>query len=256
MFQSFFRLLLLVLLFTACKSDKEEEKKTIPLSFKKESIVKKAGANCDTALYDCSVITIDVVRARGAAGVSGQINRNLDQHIINLVSSENDPEISNLEELSERFLADYREAAENFSEEPPWEAYVAENIYLRTDTLVSIGITTEIFSGGAHGYKTLTFVNINPETGESFSPDQIFVPEFTAFAEQRFRQEQGIPEGDNINSTGFWFEDDTFSLPENIGFTEDKIILVYNSYEIAPYAAGDIIMEIPLEEVKPFIKIE
>lgn len=255
MFRTFFRLLLLVLIFSGCKDD-TEEKKPAPLSFKKESIIKKAGANCDTALYDCTVITLDVVRARGASDVSEEINRNLDRHLITLISSEEDPEVSNLEELSEKFLSDYREAAESFSEEAPWEAYVNENIYLRNESIVSVGITTEIFSGGAHGYKTLTFVNLNPETGEVFNPNDIFTPEFSAFVESRFRQEQGIPESDNINSTGFWFEDDTFSLPENIGFSEDKVILVYNSYEIAPYAAGDIVMEIPMEEVRPFLKIE
>lgn len=255
MFRKFFRILLLVLIFTGCKEDKEE-KKTPPLSFKKESLVKKAGANCDTALYDCSVITLDVVRARGASGVSEQINRNLDEHLIKLIASETDSDISDLDELSEKFLQDYREAAESFSEEPPWEAYVNENIYLRSDSIVSIGVTTEIFSGGAHGYKTLTFVNFDPGTGEILTAGEIFKPEFSSFVEQRFRQEQGIPESDNINNTGFWFDEDTFSLPENIGFTEDKVILVYNSYEIAPYAAGDIRMEIPIEEVRPFIQIE
>lgn len=255
MFLKFCRLLLLVLIFLGCKDDKEEKKPT-PLSFKKESIVKKAGANCDTALYDCSVITLEVMRARGASEVSEKINRNLDNHVINLISSEANPEISDLEELSEKFLADYREAAENFSEEPPWEAYVNENVYLRDESIVSIGITTEIFSGGAHGYKTLTFINFDPETGKILTAEEIFSPEFLSFVETRFRQEQGIPESDNINSTGFWFEDETFNLPENIGFTEEKVILVYNSYEIAPYAAGDIIMEIPMEEVRSFLKIE
>lgn len=255
MFRIFSRFLLLVLVFSGCKEDKEE-KKISPLQFKKESIVKKAGENCDTAIYDCSVITLDVVRAKGGPGVSEEINKNLDEHIINLIASEADPEISNLEQLSEKFLDDYREAAENFSEEPPWEAYVSENIYLRNEAIVSIGITTEIFSGGAHGYKTLTFVNFNPETGQVLKSEDIFTPEFASFVENRFRQEQRIPDSDNINSTGFWFDDDKFRLPENIGFTEDKVILVYNSYEIAPYAAGDIIMEIPIEEVKPFLKIQ
>lgn len=253
----FFRLLLLVIIFTGCKKDKEEEEnKPTPLRFQKESLVKKAGENCDTALYDCSIIALDVVRAAGAPEVSEKINRNLDEHVIRLISNQQDPQISSLEELSEEFLTDYREATENFSEEPPWEAYVDERVYLSSDSIVSVGITTEIFSGGAHGYKTLTFLNFDPNTGRLLSINGIFQEDFTSFVEQRFRQEQGIPEGGNINSTGFWFENETFSLPENIGFSEDKLILVYNSYEIAPYAAGDIVMEIPLEEVRPFVRIE
>lgn len=253
----FLRSLALTLIFFGCKNDKAEQVRLdAPLRFEKESLVKRAGQNCDTAEYDCSIIALEVVRATGAEEVASQINQNLNEHIIKLISTQEDPGISSLEELTEKFLTDYREAAENFSEEPPWEAYVDEKLYMRSDSLISVGITTEIFSGGAHGYKTLTFLNFDPFTGNILSKNDIFKEEFLGFVEQRFRQEQGIPEGENINSTGFWFEDETFSLPENIGFTEDKVVLVYNSYEIAPYAAGDIVMEIPLEEVRPFIRIE
>ncbi|MCC8359375.1 DUF3298 and DUF4163 domain-containing protein [Salinimicrobium sediminilitoris] len=252
-------LLLLVIVFSSCKKDKEEEKKEetpVSLRFEKESLVKKAGENCDTADYDCSIIALDVVRAAGASEVSKKINRNLDEHIIRLISTQENPAILTLEELSEKFLADYREAAENFSEEPPWEAYVDEKVYLLSDSLVSFGITTEIFSGGAHGYKTLTFLNFDPTSGKILSKQDIFEKDFISFVEEKFRKEQGIPEDENINSTGFWFKNETFNLPENIGFSNDKVVLVYNSYEIAPYAAGDIVMEIPLEEVRPFIRIE
>ncbi|NJW55639.1 hypothetical protein, partial [Salinimicrobium oceani] len=70
--------------------------------------MKKAGENCDTADYDCSVITLDVVRAKGASAIAQRINRNLDTHVIQLISSEEEADISNLEELSEKFLSDYR----------------------------------------------------------------------------------------------------------------------------------------------------
>lgn len=257
MFRNSLRLLLLLIIFFGCKKDKEEKPEiSAPLDFKKQSLVKKAGQNCDTAEYDCSIIALDVVRATGTRGAAAQINRNLDEHIIKLISSQEDPAISSLEELSDEFLTDYREAAENFSEEPPWEAYVDEKVYFRSDSLISVGITTEIFSGGAHGYKTLTFLNFDPATGKLLTKKDILKEEFTAFVEERFREEQGIPENESINSTGFWFENETFTLPENIGFSENKIILVYNSYEIAPYAAGEIKIEIPLEEVRPFIRIE
>ena len=258
MSRNFIRLFLLMLVFTGCKKDKEEKEvqRQIALRFEKESLVKKAGENCDTAEYDCSIIVLNVVRAEGAPGVSENINRNLDEHIIKLISTQENSATSNLEELSEEFLADYRTAAENFSEEPPWEAYVDQKVYLRSDSLISVGVTTEIFSGGAHGYKTLTFLNFDPTTGKILSKNDIFERDFTSFVEQKFREEQGIPKDENINSTGFWFKNETFSLPENIGFSDEKVILVYNSYEIAPYAAGDIVMEIPLEEVRPFIRIE
>lgn len=249
-----YRIFILFLIVTSCAEDKE--KKEIPLQFKKENILKKAGANCDTAEYDCTVISLDVVKAVGQEDVSTALNKALEEHVIKLVTSEPDPEIDNLEALSEKFVSDYKEAAADFSEEPPWEAYVNESIYKKSEDLVSIGITTEIFSGGAHGYKTLTFLNFDPKTGDLYSKEDLFTPGFKDHVEAIFRKEQNIPQEENINSTGFWFENDTFHLPENIGFEDDKVILIYNSYEVAPYATGDIYMGIPIGEVKPFLKIE
>ena len=249
-----YRIFLFFLIITSCAEDKG--KKEMQLQFKKENILKKAGANCDTADYDCTVISLDVVKAVGQKDISATFNRALEEHVIKLVTSEPDPEIDNLEDLSEKFMSDYKEAAADFSEEPPWEAYVNESIYKKSEDLVSIGITTEIFSGGAHGYKTLTFLNFDPKTGNLYSKQDLFTPEFKDHVEAIFRKEQNIPQEENINSTGFWFENDTFHLPENIGFDNEKLILIYNSYEVAPYASGDIYLEIPLEEVKSFLKIE
>ncbi|MGB7786238.1 MAG: DUF3298 domain-containing protein [Salinimicrobium sp.] len=248
-----FRIFLLLLLVTSCAEEKE--KKDLPLRFEKESIIKRTGQNCDTAEYDCTIISLEVVKAKGAE-VSKDINAKLEEHVIQLISTEEDPAVTSLEQLSENFISDYNEAAESFSEEPPWEAYLNENVYFKSDSLVSIGITAEIFSGGAHGYKTLTFLNFNPKTGDRYSAEELFKPEFSSFVEEKFRSKYEIPSEENINSSGFWFENDEFRLPENIGFEEDKLILVYNSYEIAPYAFGDVYMEIPLEEVRPFLKIE
>jgi len=51
---------------------------------------------------------------------------------------------------------------------------------------------------------------------------------FQAFAEKMFRQKEAIPKDKSINYTGFMFEQDTFYLPENIGFTKEGLKLLYN----------------------------
>lgn len=249
-----FRLLMAFGLIISCQDEKKI--KEIPLRFEKQTIEKKAGENCDTAEYDCTIISLEIVRAKGSDEVAENINRELREHVIQIISSEENPQITNLEELTSSFISEYRQAAEEFSQEPPWEAYLNESIYRKDDHLVSIGITTELFTGGAHGYKSLHFLNFDPQTGKTLSWKDIFISDFKEYAEKTFRQEQGIPAHENINSTGFWFENDVYRLPVNLGFTQKHVILVYNSYEIAPYAAGEIYMEIPIEEVQPFLKIE
>lgn len=249
-----FRLMVLILLFSACKGEKEE--KELVLRFDKKQVIKKSGENCEEEDYDCSIISLEVLDAKGPEPVATNINRAINKHVNNFFSTEEIPPFLPLETRAENFLQDQREAAKSFSEEPAWEAYVNQNIYFRSDSLITVGTTAEIFSGGAHGYKTLTFQNFNSNTGKILKHRDIFHPGFREYAEKIFRREQDIPSTDNINSTGFWFENDRFHLPENIGFSENSLILIYNSYEIAPYAAGDIVIEIPKEEIQTFLKIQ
>ncbi len=246
--------MVLILLFSACKSEKEE--KEIALWFEKKQLVQKSGENCEEDDYDCSIISLEVLEARGPEAVSENINRAISRHMTNFFSTGETAVSIPLDLLAENFLLDQREAAESFSEEPPWEAYINQDVYFRSDSLISVGTTAEIFSGGAHGYKTLTFQNFDPYTGKSLRHRELFTPGFREYAEKIFRRKQSIPTTDPINSTGFWFENDRFQLPENIGFSEDQVILIYNSYEIAPYAAGDIVLEIPKEEIRSFLKIQ
>lgn len=242
------------ILILSCQNEKETTE--TPLRFEKQYIEKKAGENCDTAEYDCTVISLEVLKAKGSNQVAENINRVLEDHVISIISSEENPQMRNLDELSSNFISDFRKAAEEFSQEPPWEAYLNQSIYKKNEHLISIGITVEMFTGGAHGFKSLHFLNFDPQTGKTLSWKNIFTPDFKKYVEKKFREEQKIPTNENINSTGFWFENDVFHLPTNIGFTEEHVILVYNSYEIAPYAAGDIYMEIPMEEVQPFLRIQ
>lgn len=111
------------------------------------------------------------------------------------------------------------------------------------------------FSGGAHGYGGVIFQNFNVKTGAEMTIPELFddVEVFTAFAKAEFRKQQEIPEGASINSTGFMFEDDLFTLPENIGFTEVGMVLYYNAYEVAVYADGAQEIIIPWETAESYL---
>ncbi|MCJ7759370.1 MAG: RsiV family protein, partial [Gillisia sp.] len=112
-----------------------------------------------------------------------------------------------------------------------------------------------LFTGGAHGYTSVNYLNFNSKTGDQLWTKDIFEDEFKSYAEKLFRQKNDIPENQPINSTGLFFENDSFQLPQNIGFSKNKIILRYNAYEVASYAEGGIQLEIPIKDVEEFIKI-
>ena len=245
---------LLFILLASCKSDKDSSETT--LFFENKSIVETAGENCARLENNCSIISMHFPIAAGTSEISEELNREIKEEIIDIISSVEGSRPASLEDLAENFIEDYRKTSGDFPQEPSWEAYVNGRIYHKDENLISVGINSEIFRGGAHGYRGLTFLNFNPETGELYTYEDLFTPEFKEYAENVFRQKQEIPEGENINSTGFWFENDTFQLPSNIGFEEDKVLLVYNAYEVAPYSAGNFYIEIPKEEVESFLKVE
>ncbi len=111
------------------------------------------------------------------------------------------------------------------------------------------------FSGGAHGYGGVLFQNFNVKTGAEMTIPELFedVAVFTAFAKAEFRKQQNIAEDASINSTGFMFEDDVFKLPENIGFTDEGMVLYYNSYEVSAYADGAQEIIIPWETAEEYL---
>ncbi|MBT8296515.1 MAG: DUF3298 and DUF4163 domain-containing protein, partial [Gramella sp.] len=161
------------------------------------------------------------------------------------------------EELAENFIEDYKEAASEFPEyELAWEATINGKIFYRSAKVISVKFNTDIFTGGAHGYRSTNYINFDPETGRILSIEDLFTSDFQDMVEKDFREKQEIPGGENINSTGMLFENDEFHLPENIGINEELVILHYNAYDIAPYANGNFILTYPKAEIEQYLKIK
>ncbi|MDO4948947.1 MAG: RsiV family protein [Bacteroidales bacterium] len=59
---------------------------------------------------------------------------------------------------------------------------------------------------------------------------------------EALKKEYGIPYGDSLY------------VPENFLLTESCVSFLYNRYEIAPYAFGDIRLDIPYDKIRPYLK--
>lgn len=254
MSRNFLQVLLLVIFFISCKN--EPKKEELPLEFEPITVIKKSGEGCLSDDFNCSIISLDLPKAKGPEVVAEKINSRLREHVFSLANSEETYEALSYEEYAKEFIANKQKIEAEFGEAVPWRATVTGSVISKTENLLSIRIISEIFTGGAHGYGSTSFFNFDPETGETYEHKDIFTEDFVGFVERAFRERYDIPEGDPINSTGFWFENETFHLPINIGIGKEKIILIYNSYEVASYAEGDFRLEFPLEEIEPFLKIE
>lgn len=237
-------------LLVGCKNDDVE------LIFEDFFIEEISEKDCDPGEENCAFISIQTPLASKEGAQSKKINRRIEEHIRETVDYQEMEKIRSLEALAQRFIDDYEASAEEFPEyNIPWEASVDGKIIHKDPKLISMEFNTGIFTGGAHGYTSVTFLNLNPETGESYLTNDLFEAEFKAYAEELFRKKNGIQKDAPINSTGMFFENDDFKLPKNIGFKKEKLILRYNPYEIASYAEGGIQLEIPLKDAGRFLKV-
>lgn len=242
-----------VLLFLTSCSEK-------PLVFTSESFSAKDLPMCEDVM--CPEVLIDYVVTSGEEDVSEKINTAITHSIINAIyigEQDATPTAKTISEAVTNFIKEYRLESAEFpamAVEYFAEASVTKN--RATENLISLQVNHYIFAGGAHGYGATQYLNFDAQTGEELQFDMLISDKesFTDFIEKKFKETYKIPQRSSINAKGFWFEDDQFYLPDNLGFTQDNLIFSYDEYEIASYAEGSIFFEIPIKEIQQYLNIE
>ena len=134
------------------------------------------------------------------------------------------------------------------------EASVTETY--RDDLFLSLEFKQYKYTGGAHGYHDVSYINFDKKTGKKLTNQSLFkhYDALSEFAEIEFRKAFAIPQKSNINANYFWFNGNTFTMPSSLGFVKDSLVLHYNQQEIASYTDAPVILSIPLDKVKGFMK--
>lgn len=200
---------------------------------------------------DCTTVVIEIPKALGKTKLSETINTALQEEIIALLNFDEISHAQNINNAVVAFINDYEELNNKFPEESmPWEASIHGSIVFENKDILTIKLESYIFTGGAHGYGTNRFLNFEKKNGNELDLKDLFKNEddFKLLAESIFKEQENIPTNAEINSTGFMFETEVFSLPDNIGYTENGLQLFYEPYEIASFADGPIIVTIPYNE--------
>ncbi|WP_310993310.1 DUF3298 and DUF4163 domain-containing protein [Aequorivita marina] len=245
-------LFFITVLFVSCNEEKDIE-------IAAQSFTEKELSICQN--NECPEITINYVEVFGNEKISEKINKKLDDFIFStlLMGEDSIPTAKTINEAASDFVKAYRADKAEFPDMAgEYFAEIAVNEIYTTPKHICFELIQYLYTGGAHGYGTTSFLNIDPETGNELTQNQLFVnkEELTNFAEKKFRKQQHIGDEESINATGYWFEDDKFYLPESTGFTKDSLIFIYNQYDIASYADGPIELKIALKEAEPFLSID
>jgi hypothetical protein len=203
---------------------------------------------------DYATIEINIPKAEGNSTISNAINITIENLIVYVLNfSGNNSKATYIGDAVKNFQTEYKQFKDDFEESDlVWEATFDGEVTYQSSEVVSIALSSYSFTGGAHGNMDITFLNFNPQTGSLFKFNDIINNKegFTKLVKKYFKKEiSSSTDSDN----GFF--EDSFQLPENIGFNEEGIILLYNTYEIASYAQGITEFTIPYEEMDTFLKI-
>ena len=235
---------------------KTEEKK-VPVSFETKTFRLESQGGCKSDTLQCAYFEVIYPQF---AGLDSSVIKIIDTKIDAAVSMGN-PESQgrSMKEIGEIFIQDF----EDFKTEIPeafggWHYTANVSVEVLTDTLLSLSVNDEYYTGGAHGGSSVYFINLNPKTGEAFTLDNILKPGYqsalTSIGNKVFRETRQIADTASLSDHYFEFPENTFELNKNYGFKKEGIVFFYNSYDIAPYAAGPTEVLIPYEELKDLMK--
>lgn len=197
------------------------------------------------------IVEINIPKANGNELVINNINEEINKTVSEALHVGNPETITSksVEESITSFNNEYESFKNDFPEtELPWEAQIDGEVIFQSSSIITIALTSYVNTGGAHGLLNVSFLNFDSITGEKI-PNRNLIKNTSAFKKlAKTHLDKAIAEKDDAI-----FKMETFELPTNMGYSENGLVLLYNTYEIAPYSTGIIEFTIPFEDVEPFL---
>jgi hypothetical protein len=128
------------------------------------------------------------------------------------------------------------------------EQDIAIDISYSSPTLLSLNRSEYQYSGGAHGNTMIDYINLDLVQKKRLKLEDIFtkngLQKLPSLIENQFRKDNKLQPGVSLQKAGL-FENKITQPSQAFYVTNKRIGFLYNQYEIAPYAMGAIIVELP-----------
>jgi hypothetical protein len=241
--------------FYCCQKKEEHKPLAVTYELTNFRIESEGGCRTDSAVCAHYEVSYPIFKGLDSAVVQTLMKR------IDASVSMGNPEAQgeSMQTIGKSFITDFSD----FRKEMPdyamgWYYAARVDVEVLTDTLLSLSVDEEYFTGGAHGGSGRYFINIDPRTGADFTLDNFLKDgqnsALRSIGERLFRREQELADTASLQANMFEFPNDQFELTRNYGFTKEGIEFYYNSYEIAPYAMGPSQVLIPYDTLRALIK--
>ena len=240
----------------SCDQQKKTEKESPGRTYEVEEInFTKTQRNCES---NCAgiIITYPKLKDESYSEVNTSIKHIIKEELLKHIL-ETDKDL-NIEDLSESFIATFEDFKKEFPDvKTPWTIEINSDLNYVNRAFLSLSTDTYSYTGGAHPNRFVQYINIDPQSGKRIEELSFFInneEKLKDLVERSFRKKYNIPQNGNLAEAGFQFEDNTFALTNNYGFSKAGMVFYYNSYEIAPYAEGPTEIRIPFHELKGIYK--
>ena len=212
--------------------------------------IKTSFSEINVSTESNNIVEVNIPKAIGNKGITSKINSAIQKPIIAALHVGDPDQLTSksIKESINLFNNEYATFKTDFPEAAPqWEAQIDGEVMFQSPEIISIAITSYTNTGGAHGALNISLLNFEAKTGELIQNSELInnVEGFKKLAKTYF--DEAIKDKDII------FNTETFKLPTNIAYSEEGVVLLYNTYEIAPYSTGVIEFSIPFNDAKPYL---
>ena len=168
--------------------------------------------------------------------------------------------------IDERELAhsDYRDIYINAKEGeiPPFmmdEYYnIAGTAEIGYKGYINYFVHWEEYTGGAHPSTVCHFHNYDPVSGNEITLDDVlkegYEERLLAMLTDKLLKYAGAANIDELHEIGYLTFGDDMHITRNVMLGKEGISFLYNRYEIAPYAMGEITLQLTYNELKDLLK--
>jgi hypothetical protein len=169
-----------------------------------------------------------------------------------------DNDFETYQDIASKFINDYNETFKEFPESfATWYYEINIQVVRQQFNYLALSVSTDNFTGGAHGSHQLRYINLNPKTRKAITIDSLIatgkIGELNKIAENIFRKNEKISPNEALDQK-YFFDQGKFSLPDNFYLSKDALVFLYNIYEIKPYSEGTTELAIPFKDLKNIIK--
>ena len=255
-------LLLMLFVFASCKKENNSPtvETTSEIKMVSKSYSDSSPKNCK-GNYNCSDIDIETLVIEESSTVNDSINATVLKTISKCVSSGKEKSYEEiLKTFTSNFVKNHKELKHEFPNDSvvSWSANAETKMVSQSKKMLNVCVNYDVFTGGAHGYSATISLLFDKVTGKIIPKENLFsdIKKVTKIAETKFRENQQMDAKIGFEEAGYFFEKGVFKLAQNILFTKNGILLIYNQYEAASYAQGQIEIEIPYKEIDSYLLIK